>query len=98
MARFVTERKFEVAGNLTREELKAIARMFTRASGETGNGFRWLRAYVTEGGVLYDCIAEESDQVREHAERVGFGELGSIVEVVAVIGPDTAEDSVREDQ
>jgi len=98
VARFVTERRFRVGGPLSPEELKAMSRMFVRASGEVGTGFRWIRAYVTEGAVVSECIAMESAQVRAHAERVGFGDMASIVEVIAVIDPETAEDQAEEDE
>jgi hypothetical protein len=80
------------------EELKAMARIFVRESGEVGTGFRWIRSYVTEGAVVSECIAKDGAQVREHGERVGFGDVSSIVEVIAVIDPETAGDQLEDDQ
>jgi hypothetical protein len=91
MTRFVTEHKFQLASDLSPEELSAIARMFLRASDEVGRGFRWLGAYVTEDGVLSDCIAEERSHALEHAEKVASGELINVLQVLAVIDRSTAE-------
>ena len=98
MARFVTEHRFQVAEGLVPEELEAMARIFVRASGEVGTGFRWIRAYVTDGAVVSECISNNRAQVREHGERVGFGDLSSIVEVIAVINPETAGNQLEDDQ
>jgi hypothetical protein len=97
MGRFLTEHRFKIAGALSREESISISRMFVRAADEVGPGFRWIRAYVTEVGVLSDCIANDGAQAREHAEKVASGDLVNVIEVVAVIDPDTAKQSVEEE-
>lgn len=52
--------------------------------------YRWITSYVA-GDKVY-CVHETADPatVVEHARRGGFP-ADSVVEIVAVIGPDTAK-------
>jgi Protein of unknown function (DUF4242) len=91
MPTFLIERNLPGASNLTGEELKAIARTSNAVVDNLGVTCTWQRRYVA-GDKIY-CVreAESSDDVYEHARRGGLT-ADLIVEIPAVIGPDTAED------
>jgi len=91
MPAFLIERNLPGASKLTAEELKAIARTSNAVVDNLGVPYTWQQSYVA-GDKIY-CVheAESSDDVYEHAKRGGFP-ADLVVEIPAVIGPDTAED------
>lgn len=91
MPAFLIERNLPGASKLTAEELKAIARTSNAVVDNLGVPYTWQLSYVA-GDKIY-CVheAQSSDDVYEHARRGGFP-ADLVVEIPAVIGPDTAED------
>jgi len=90
MQRFVIERDITGAGDLTEQDLAAIAEKSNTAAASLGVPYRWITSYVA-GDKVY-CVHETDDEetIREHARRGGFP--ADVVAVVAnEFGPQTAE-------
>ncbi len=89
MTTFVIERNLPGASNLSQEELADIARTSNAVVDSLGVPYTWLQSYVA-GDKIY-CVHQttDADTVREHARRGGFP-ADLVVEVAAVIGPETA--------
>lgn len=89
MAQFIIEREIPGASMLNREELASIAATSNEVVASLGVPYTWVRSYVA--GDKFYCV-HETDQVetvREHARRGGFP-ADMVVEVAALIGPETA--------
>lgn len=89
MTTFVIERNIPGASDLTADQLRDIATASNAVVDGLGVPYRWQHSYVA-GDKLY-CIHETDDieTVREHAARGNFP-ADVVVEVAAVIGPETA--------
>lgn len=89
MPQFLIERNIDGASTLTASELADIAAKSNDVVAGLGVPYRWITSYVA-GDKLY-CVheAETAEAVREHARCGGFP-ADIIVEIAAVIGPDTA--------
>jgi len=89
MPTFVIERNIDGASELTAQELADIAARSNEVVAGLGVPYRWVTSYVA-GDKIY-CIHEADDDgaVRRHAAEGGFP-ADVVVEVAAVIGPDTA--------
>ncbi|HSK26578.1 MAG TPA: DUF4242 domain-containing protein [Jiangellales bacterium] len=90
MPTYLIERNVPGARNLTSEELKGIAQTSNAVVDGLGVPYTWHQSFVA-GDKIY-CVheAESADVVYEHARRGGFP-ADLVVEVPAVIGPQTAE-------
>lgn len=89
MRQFIIERNIDGASTLAPEELADIAAKSNEVVAGLGVPYRWITSYVA-GDKIY-CVheAETADAVREHARCGGFP-ADVVVEVAAVIGPETA--------
>ncbi len=89
MAQFIIEREIPGASTLTQDELAAIAAKSNEVVAGLGVPYTWLRSYVA--GDKFYCVHEtdDADTVREHARQGGFP-ADAVVQVAAVIGPETA--------
>jgi hypothetical protein len=87
---FIIERSIDGASTLGAGELAEIAAKSNEVVDGLGVPYRWVTSYVA-GDKIY-CVheADDADAIREHARRGGFP-ADSVVEVAAVIGPDTAK-------
>jgi hypothetical protein len=90
MPKFVVERDVPGAGDLTRDEPKAISQISCRVLSKLGSEIQWVESYVT-GDKIY-CIyrAPNDALIKEHALMGGF-QANRISVVAAVIDPTTAE-------
>lgn len=90
MKTYVIERELPGAGDLTQDDLKAIAIKSCGVIDQIGTGIKWVHSYVT-GNKLY-CVyqAESEDLIRLHAELGGFP-CNVVNEVANVFGPETAQ-------
>jgi len=86
MPRYLVERSVPHAGELTAQELRAIAQQSLRVQQEMGAQIQWIRSSVTENRMVGLYIAENEVIVREHSRRSGLP-IQRISEVSAVIGP-----------
>jgi len=89
MPQFIIERNIDGANTLSPDELAEIAAKSNEVVAGLGVPYRWVTSYVA-GDKLY-CVHETDDAatVREHARCGGFP-ADAVVEIAAVIGPETA--------
>lgn len=89
MPQFIIERNIEGASTLGADELADIATKSNEVVSGLGVPYKWITSYVA-GDKIY-CVHEaaDADTIREHA-RCGNFPADMVVEVAAVIGPDTA--------
>ena len=91
MPKYIIERDFPGAGNLTPEELHDIAAQSCEVlSGDLGNGYHWVESFVADDKIYCVHVAPNEDAVREHARKGGFP-ADKVSEVKAVIDASTAE-------
>ena len=90
MPKYVIEREIPGAGKLSAEELQAISQKSCGVLGTMGPRIQWIHSYVTDDKVYCFYIAQNEEQVREHAHQGGFP-ANRISEVKAIIDPTTAE-------
>ena len=90
MTTFVIERNIPGASQLTPEQLREISANSNQVVDGLGVAYTWHHSYVA-GDKIY-CVHEtdDADTIREHAKRGGFP-ADVVVEVAAVIGPDTGK-------
>jgi len=91
MPRFLIERDFPGAGNLSAEQLRDVAdKSCTVLKGDVGTGYHWIESFVTADKIFCVHIAPSEEAIREHARRGNFP-ANRIMEVKEVIDPTTAE-------
>lgn len=90
MPKYVIERHIPGAGKLTAAELRAISQKSCAVLSEMGPRVQWLHSHVTDDCVYCLYIADNEQQVREHAERGGFP-VNQVSQVHSTIDPTTAE-------
>ena len=89
MPQFIIERNIDGASTLTADELADIAAKSNEVVSGLGVPYQWITSYVA--GDKFYCVheADNAETVREHARAGGFP-ADAVVEIAAVIGPDTA--------
>lgn len=89
MPQFIIERNIDGANTLSADELADIAAKSNEVVSGLGVPYKWITSYVA-GDKIY-CVHETQDAetIREHARCGGFP-ADMVVEIAAVIGPDTA--------
>jgi hypothetical protein len=90
MPKYVIERDFAGAGNLSPQELHAIAQKSCNVLQNQGPQIQWLHSYVTGDKIYCVYIAPNEDLISEHAQQGGFP-ANRISEIKAIIDPTTAE-------
>lgn len=90
MPKYVIEREIPGAGNLSADQLKAIAQTSCGVLHAMGPQIQWLHSYVTGDKIYCIYIAENEERVREHAKQGGFP-ANAVSEVLSTIDPTTAE-------
>ncbi len=86
---FVIERDLPGAGQLTQEELAAIARKSCDTLDQLGPSIKWIHSYVTDDRIYCIYSAPGPDLIRRHAEIGGFP-VSRISRVATIIDPSTA--------
>jgi hypothetical protein len=89
MPKFVIEREIPGLGNLSDEEVKAIARTSNEVLTSLGPEIQWLHSYVTGDKMYCVYIAPDETMIREHASRGGFP-ANRIAAVRRLVDPNTA--------
>ena len=89
MKKFIIEREVPGAGNLSQEELKAIAQTSCGVVNNLGKPYHWVESFVTENKIYCVHIAADEDTILEHAQKGGFP-ANSVQEVKAIIDPTTS--------
>ena len=90
MPKYVIEREIPGAGKLSVDELQAISQKSCGVLGKMGPQIQWVHSYVTDDKIYCVYVAQNEEQVREHARQGGFP-ANRISEVKSVIDPTTAE-------
>lgn len=87
---YVIERTIPGAQNLSGEELRAISQKSRTVLESLGPDIRWQHSYVAEDRFFCVYTAPDKAIIQRHADLGGFP-ADRILEVSAVIGPETAE-------
>lgn len=90
MPKYIIEREIAGAGNLTPEQLQAVAQKSCGVLRQLGPQIQWVESYVTDDKVYCVYVAPDEKTVQEHAVQGGFP-ANRISEVKRVIDPTTAE-------
>jgi hypothetical protein len=86
MKKFVVERNLPGAGNLSAEELRAIAKTSCDVVNQMGKPYHWIQSYITGDKIYCIHIAESEEVIREHA-KLGKFPVNSVNEVKTIIDP-----------
>ena len=89
MKKFVVERNFPGAGDLSAEELQAISMTSCNAIDTLKKPYHWIESYVTGDKIYCIHIAESEEVIREHA-RLGNFPMNTVSEVKSIIDPVSA--------
>jgi len=89
MKKFVIERNFPGASELTPEELQAISKTSCDAITQLGKPYHWLQSYICGDKIYCVHIAENEEVLREHA-KLGKFPINTISEVKTIIDPTTS--------
>ena len=89
MKKFVIERNLPGAGNMTREELKALAQTSNKVLKDMGPEIQWMQSHVTGDKLYCTYIAANEEMIFEHARR-GCFPANVVSEITAIIDPSTA--------
>jgi hypothetical protein len=88
MKKFIIERNFPGAGDLSAEQLKNISQISCEAVSQLNKPYHWIQSYVTGDKIFCVHIAESEEVLREHA-RLGKFPIDTISEVKTIIDPTT---------
>jgi len=72
MPQYVIEREIPNAGQLTDDELRAVALKSIESLDSLGPQIQWLHSYVTENKIYCVYLAPDEGTVQEHARRTGI--------------------------
>ena len=86
MKKFVVERNFPGAANLSPEELQTISQTSCEAIDKLEKPYHWVQSFITGDKIYCIHIAESEDVIREHA-RLGKFPINTISEVKTIIDP-----------
>ena len=89
MKKFIIERKIPGAGNLSAEELQQISQTSIDVVAGMGKPYTWIQSFVTEDRIYCIHVAENENDIREHA-KCGKFPVNRIEEIKAVIDAATA--------
>jgi hypothetical protein len=90
MPKYVIEREIPNAGNLTKDQLKAISQTSCDVLRKMGPEIQWKHSYITGNKIYCVYIAPNEEMIREHAGEGGFP-ANSISMVTEIIDPTIAE-------
>jgi hypothetical protein len=90
MPKYVIERAIPGAGNLSPQELRAIAQKSCSVLDAMGPQIQWVQSYVASDKIYCIYIAPDEETIREHARRGGFP-ADTVARVATVFDPTTAE-------
>lgn len=90
MHKYVIERTLPGAGNLTEDELRAIAQKSNEVLDAMAGRAQWIQSYVTDDKIYCVYIADSIETIGEHARAGGFPCDGA-TRVSTIIDPTTAD-------
>lgn len=86
MKKFIVERNFPGAANMSSEELQALSNASNDVIRSIGKPYTWVQSYITGDKIYCVHIAESEGLIREHA-RLGKFPINTISEVKTIIDP-----------
>jgi hypothetical protein len=89
MKKFVVERNFPGAVNLSPEELQDMSQNSCEAIVKLGKPYHWVHSYITGDKIYCIHIAESEEVVRQHAS-LGKFPINTVSEVKTIIDPSTS--------
>lgn len=95
MKKFIVERNLPGAGELSPEELQAIAQTSCEVITRMGRPYHWIQSYIGTDKIYCVHIADNVETVRQHA-RLGKFPINTIMEVKTIIDPVTSNVLVPE--
>jgi hypothetical protein len=90
MPKFLIEREVPGAGQLSRDELMAIAQRSCGVLEQLGPQVQWVQSFVTGDKITCVYIAPNEEAVREHARLGGFP-ANRVDQVMSILDPTSAE-------
>ena len=90
MPKFVIERDLPEAGQLSGDDLQAIAQKSVEVLDSMAGRAQWLESFVTDDKLFCVYIADNEATVQEHANGGGFP-CNAVRRVRTIIDPTTAE-------
>ena len=90
MPKYLVEREWLGAGDLTNEELKGMAQQSCEVLNNMKEQVHWIQSFVTNNKLYCIYIAPDEDALLEHASYGGFS-ANRISAVKQIIDPETAE-------
>jgi len=93
MPKYIIERDLPGAGQLTAEQLTAIAQRSCGVLNELGPTIQWVHSYVTDDKIYCVYVAPSEAMVLKHAREGGFP-ADVVARVHRMIEPVTAEVAV----
>lgn len=90
MNRYLIHRTLRGAGQLSPDELTAIAQKSNEVLAGMAPRVQWVESFVTADGIVCQYLAEDEAAVREHARHGGFP-CDDVQLVASMFGPMTAE-------
>ena len=88
MPKYLIEREFPGAGNLSPQQLQTISQKSCGVLSKLGSRIQWLHSYVADDKIYCVYIAPNEEMIREHARQGGFP-ANRVSEVKAMIDPTT---------
>lgn len=89
MHRYVIEREFPGAGNMSAEDIKAMSTKSLGVLRELGPDIQWEHTYIADDKVYCVYLADNENLIRRHGTAGGFP-VDRISEVKTVIDPVSA--------
>ncbi len=90
MPKYVIERGFPGAGNLTADELKGVSLKSNQVIEQMGPKVQWIESYITNDKIYCVYNAKSEEIVRDHAQQAGFP-ADLVSQVLPLIDPITSE-------
>ena len=86
MKKFVIERNFPGAGEMTADELQSVSQAWSDAIEGLPKPHSWLHSYITDDKIYCIHMAESREAIREHS-RIAKFPINTICEVKAMLAP-----------
>lgn len=90
MPKFIIERDLSGAGDLSESDFKGMAQRSNEIAKDMDPPVHWIESYVTGDKVFCVYVAENEEQMKEHAEKGKFP-CTNVAKIVKVIDRTTAE-------
>ena len=94
MPKYLIEREIPGAGEMSPQQLQAVAEKSCSVLRNLGPQIQWVHSYVTQNKIYCVYIAPNEQMVREHARQGGFP-ADRVSQIKTVIDPTTSENGQR---